>query len=56
MPIKKKKPVVEKMERLNTRLRKDQRKFVKAQAKRERKTEGETFREIVDFYINHKKK
>lgn len=42
------------MERLNTRLRKDQRKFVKAKAKKEKKTEGETFREILDFYINQK--
>lgn len=38
--------------RVNTRVREYQQKFIKAEAKRKNKTEGEIIREIVDFYID----
>ncbi len=40
------------MERVNTRIREDQKKFIKSKAKKEGLTEGEVHREIIDFYIN----
>ena len=39
------------MARVNTRIREDQKKFVQAKAKKESLTEGEVFREIIDFYM-----
>ena len=42
------------MKRINTRVRPDQQKFIKARAKAMNKTEGEIIREIIDAYINSK--
>ena len=44
------------MARVNTRVLEDQRAFVKARAKRKNLTEGEVFREIIDFFITNNKK
>ena len=49
----KKKKVVH-MARVNTRVRQDQQKFIRSLAKKNVKTQGETIREIIDFYINEK--
>ena len=40
------------MIRVNTRIRPNQHKFIKEEAKKTGKTEGEIFREILDKYIN----
>jgi len=56
MPIKKApkvKPLP--MIRVNTRIRQNQHRFIKAEAKKTGKTEGEIFREILDKYIPTKK-
>ena len=42
------------MARINTRIRHDQHRFIKSLAKKINKTEGEIFREVVDFYIKLK--
>ena len=43
------------MQRVNTRITQGQHRFIKEEAKRKDKTEGEIFREIVSEYItNHK--
>jgi len=42
------------MARINTRIRHDQQKFIKAKAKTTNTTEGEVFRAILDAYINKK--
>lgn len=42
------------MARINTRIRQDQQKFIKAQAKAKNLTEGEVFRAILDKHINSK--
>lgn len=50
-----KKEKVEPMFRLNTRIRNDQSEFAKKEAVKNRLSEGEMFRIIVDYYIiNHK--
>jgi len=41
--------------RVNTRIREDQKKFVQAKAKKENLSEGDVFREIIDFYIKKNK-
>ncbi len=38
------------MARINTRIRPDQHKYIKALAKKENMTEGEIFRGIIDSY------
>jgi hypothetical protein len=43
------------MVRINTRIRQDQQKFIKAEAKRTKTTEGEVFRYILDGYIKSNK-
>jgi len=43
------------MARINTRVRKLQQKFIKAEAKRLNKTEGEIFRAIIDNAMQSKK-
>ena len=43
------------MVRINTRIRHDQQKFIKAEAKRTTTTEGEVFRYILDKYIKTNK-
>lgn len=40
------------MIRINTRIRQDQSKFIKAKAKSSNLTEGEVFRESLDIAIN----
>jgi len=40
------------MARINTRIEQAQHKFIKAEAKKTGKTEGEVFREILKKYIN----
>ena len=40
--------------RVNTRIRDDQSTFIKKEAKKSNKTEGEIYRAIVDYYINNK--
>lgn len=46
---------IEPMVRINSRVRKDQHKFIKDHAKKARKTEGEMHRDVIDYYIkNHK--
>ena len=42
------------MARINTRIRHDQQMFIKSNASRTGKTEGEVFRAILDAYINKK--
>ena len=41
--------------RVNTRIRPEQHKFIKAEAKETKRTEGEVFRNILDYYINKPK-
>jgi len=43
------------MARVNTRIRQDQKAFIKAKAKKENLSEGDVFREIIDFYIKKNK-
>ena len=43
------------MARVNTRVREDQKKFIKAKAKKDQLTEGEVFRLVIDFFINKNK-
>lgn len=46
----------EKTVRINSRVFEHQHKFVKSEAKKQKKSEGELHREIIQFYIdNHKK-
>lgn len=45
----KKKP--EPMPRFNTRIRLDQQKYIKAQAKKQNVTEGDVLRMIIDYHI-----
>lgn len=40
--------------RINTRIRVDQQSQIKSLAKKSNKTEGETFRMIVDYYFDKK--
>lgn len=47
---------IEPMTRINTRIRKDQHKFIKAKAKKTNQTEGEIFRAIIDIIMNSDKK
>lgn len=56
METENKKPFTQRlsMPRVNTRIRKEQQEFVKTMAQKENKTEGEIFREIIDYYINKK--
>lgn len=42
------------MKRINTRIRPEQHVFIKSEAKEKKRTEGEIFREIIDYYINKK--
>lgn len=42
----------EAMARLNTRITVEQDTFVKSKAKTEKKSEGEVFREMLQFFIN----
>lgn len=42
------------MIRVNTRIMAEQHKFIKDEAKRTKRTEGEVFRLILDTYINQK--
>ena len=42
------------MIRVNTRIRPNQHKFIKVEAKKTGKTEGEVFRAILDKYITKK--
>ena len=57
-------PLRPEMIRINTRIRPDQHKFIKAEAAKGtvidgevfRKTEGEIFREIIDVYMRDNKK
>ena len=51
----KKKKTVKPLERVNTRIREDQKKFIKDIAKKQNLTEGEVFRIILDFYIYQNK-
>lgn len=44
------------MARINTRIRPDQHKFIKAKAKQTKQTEGEIFRSIIDIIMNADKK
>lgn len=44
------------MTRMNSRIRPDQKKFIKAEAKRLKIGEGDLHRKIVDFYMNSNKK
>ena len=44
------------MARINTRIRKDQQKYIKAKAKQTNATEGEVFRAIIDMVIKYDKK
>lgn len=39
--------------RVNTRIRLYQSTFIKKQSKKENKTEGELYREMIDFYIKN---
>lgn len=50
----KKKKIIE-LERINSRVRPDQRKFIKKVAKKQKIGEGELHRDIIDFYISHYK-
>jgi len=43
------------MARINTRIKQIQHKYIKLEAKNTKRTEGEVFRDIIDFYINKKK-
>jgi hypothetical protein len=43
------------MARVNTRIRQDQQKYIKLEAKRTNQTEGEVFRSIIDFARDNKK-
>ena len=43
------------MPRINTRITTAQQTYLKAKAKRDNITEGETFREIMDYYIKKHK-
>jgi len=45
----------EKMERLNTYVPKEQKKFIKELAKKLGKGEGEVTRDIINYYINKPK-
>lgn len=45
---------VKPFERINTRVREDQKKFIKAEAKRKNLTEGEVFRLIIDSFMSKK--
>lgn len=40
------------MDRINTRITPEQHKFVKEEASRTKRTEGEIFRLALEFYIN----
>jgi hypothetical protein len=42
------------MVRINTRIREEQQKFIKAEAKKNKLTEGDVLRLIIDFYISKK--
>lgn len=44
------------MTRINTRIRQDQHKFIKATAKKTNQTEGEVFRAIIDVIMSAEKK
>lgn len=44
------------MARINTRIRPDQHKYIKAVAKKTNQTEGEVFRTIIDIVIKADKK
>lgn len=46
---------VKPLERVNTRIREDQKKFIKAEAKKKNLTEGEVFRLIIDSYMEKNK-
>ena len=46
------KRIVVPMTRINTRITPEQHKFIKAEAKNRKRTEGEIFRLALDFYIN----
>jgi len=48
------KPKKETFIRLNSRVRKDQLDFIKVEAKKHNKTEGEVNRMIIDYYIKTK--
>jgi len=43
------------MARINTRIRKEQQVFIKSEAKRYNKTEGEIFRSLIDNAMQSKK-
>ena len=43
------------MDRVNTRVRSDQKEFIKTKAKKDNLTEGEVFRLVIDFYTNNNK-
>ena len=45
---------VQPLARVNTRIREDQKTFIKKEAKKQNLTEGEVFRLMIDFYINKK--
>lgn len=44
----------ETFKRFNTRIREDQQKFIKSKGKKEKRTEGDILREIIDEYINNR--
>ena len=48
-------PRAQPMARINTRIRQDQQKYIKAQAKITGDTEGEIFRAILDKHIKNNK-
>jgi len=43
------------MARINTRIRQAQQRYIKSVAKKEKLTEGEVFRNIIDFARDNKK-
>ncbi len=47
------KRVIQPLIRINTRIKRDQHAFIKKESARSGKTEGELFREIVQFYIEN---
>jgi len=56
MPAKETKKKVVPMARINTRIRPDQHKYIKAVAKKTYSTEGEVFRSIIDVVMKADKK
>jgi hypothetical protein len=43
------------MARLNTRIRPDQQRFIEKESSKRKITQGELFRDIIDFFITYRK-